>query len=68
MIHLKRRPRGINPDDLVAMTASPRGQLMLRTMDREIIFLKRQVSKPFFTLKTLNSKYRLISLINFEIM
>lgn len=46
--HKRKPPRGmfINHDDLVAMASGPAGQgeQMLRTMDREIVSLKRQVS------------------------
>lgn len=44
-------PRGIyiNYDDLVAMATPPptlnQGEVMLRAMDREIVSLKRQVSR-----------------------
>lgn len=60
--HKRRPPRGmyINHDDLVAMAASPHGQLMLRAMDREIISLKRQVSKYF-------SPSKLLCLLNFTV-
>lgn len=46
--HKRKPPRGmfINHDDLTAMASGPAGQgeQMLRTMDREIVSLKRQVS------------------------
>ncbi|XP_034235804.1 REST corepressor 3-like isoform X2 [Thrips palmi] len=45
--HKRKPPRGmfINHDDLTAMASGPAGQgeQMLRTMDREIVSLKRQV-------------------------
>jgi len=45
--HKRKPPRGmfINHDDLIAMASGPSGQgeQMLRSMDREIVSLKRQV-------------------------
>lgn len=49
--HKRKPPRGmfINHDDLAAMASGPAGQgeQMLRTMDREIVSLKRQVNSLF---------------------
>lgn len=45
--HKRRPPRGmhINHDDIAAMAAGAQGIQMLRAMDREVVALKRQVSK-----------------------
>lgn len=56
--HKRRPPRGmyINHDDIAAMAGGAHGIQMLRAMDREIVSLRRQVRKIFYS-NTLTQLY-----------